>query len=227
MIRRLAGVVSRPRTTLAEVVLAPKWAVTWSVILGIWALAGAGLLSTDVGRQALVDERVRAVEAFGGTIDDVEYASLEASPPWWVYAASGSRMLLTPPVTLITAVAVWLAARRDGTDATFSQALALVVHANVALLVGQLIATPLHYVRESLTSPLHLAAILPLMEEGSPQARFFGTMDLFALWWAGLLAVGLSVLTGQRVGRYLAPLAAVFAVFAAVVAVAVMAMGGA
>ena len=227
MIRRFADVVSRPRVTLAKVVKAPAWLATWLVILLVWAVVGGSLLSTDIGQQALVDERVRVVETFGGTVSDEEYARLQAAPPWWVYLSSGSRTLLTPPATLVAAVAIWVAARRDGAAASLSQALAIAVHASVALLVGQLIATPLHYVRESLTSPLNLAAILPFMEQGSPQARFFGTMDLFALWWAGLIAVGLSVLTGRRVGRYLAWIAALFAVFAAVVAVTVAVMGGA
>ena len=75
----------------------------------------------------------------------------------------------------------------------FSQALAIVVHASVVLLVGQVIATPLHYVRESLTSPLNLAAVLPLMQDGTAPTRFAGTLDLFALWWAVLL--GIVVLT--------------------------------
>jgi len=227
LIRRLLGVVSRPRATLSEVAQTPAWLATWFIILGIWAVLGGWLLSTDVGQQALIDERVRVVETFGGTVTDSEYAALQASPPWWIYLSSGNRTLLAPPATLVTAVAMWLAARRDGARATFSQALGLVVHASVVLLVGQVIATPLHYVRESLTSPLNLAAVLPFMGQGSPQARFFGTMDLFALWWAGLLATGLSVLTGQRAGRYLKPIIAVFAVFAAVIAVASMVTGGA
>jgi hypothetical protein len=85
--------------------------------------------------------------------------------------------------------------------------------------VGQLIATPLHYVRESLTSPLNLAAVLPLMEAGTAPTRFAGTLDLFALWWAVLLAMGLSVLTGRQTSRYLWSIAALYVVFAAVVAV--------
>ena len=47
------------------------------------------------------------------------------------------------------------------------QALSIVVHATVVLLIGQVIVTPLHYVRESLTSPLNLAAALPAMDDGA------------------------------------------------------------
>ena len=107
----------------------------------------------------------------------------------------------------------------------FQQALAIVVHASVVLLLGQLIATPLHYVRESLTSPLNLAAVLPLMEDGTAPARFFGSLDLFALWWAGLLAIGLSVLTRRRTMRYVWSIAGVYLAFAAVVAGLTTAVG--
>jgi hypothetical protein len=225
--RRMAGVVLHPRTTLAGLVGAPTWIGTWSVILVIWAVCGGWLLSTAVGQQALVDERVRVIEAFGGTVSDVEYAGLQAQPPWWVYFTSGSRLLLLPVTTLAVALGLMGAARLEGVSASLPQALALVVHASVVLVLGQLVATPVHYVREALTSPLNLATMLPAVEAGTVAARFFGTMDVFAVWWTGLLALSLSVLTGRRFRRYLWPLAALYLGFAAVAAAVTAAMGGA
>jgi hypothetical protein len=222
LIRRLAGVVLRPRATLAALVAAPAWVTTWAVILTVWAACGSWLLSTTVGQQALVDERVRVIESLGGTVSDAHYEQMQAAPPWWVYFTSGGRLLLFPLTTL--AVAALLVPTGH---ATMTQAVALAVHASVPLVIGQVIATPIHYVRESLTSPLNLAAVLPLIEAGSLPARFFGTIDLFAVWWAGLLAVGLSVLTGQRASRFAWRLAALFLVFAAVSATVTAAMGGA
>jgi hypothetical protein len=217
----------RPRVTLAGVVAEPTWLATWSVILIIWAICGGWLLSSDVGRQALVDERVRVVESLGGVVTDADYAAMQANPPWWVYFTSGGRLLLFPLTTIAVAACVLVAARWAKVRATLTQALAVSVHTSVPLVLGQIVATPLHYVRESLTSPLNLAAVLPLMEAGTPQARFFGTMDLFAMWWAGLLALGLSALTGQQARRYAWRLAALFLVFAAVSATVTVALGGA
>jgi len=225
--RRIAGVLIHPRDTLVELVKRPAWVDTWFAILIVWALCGAALLSTEVGQQALVDERVRVIETIGGAVSDNAYAALQSKPPWWVYLTSGGRLLLTPELTLLTALAIAGVARLDGTRASFRQALAITVHASVPLAVGQLIATPLHYVRESLTSPLNLAAILPLMEEGTWPARLFGTIDLFALWWGALLALGLAVLTGRRVERYAGPLFAIYFGFAAVVASVIAVIGGA
>jgi hypothetical protein len=226
VIRRIAGILTRPRATLTALGQRPVWAGTWVFILGTWAACGGWLLSTDIGRQALVDEQVRVVESVGGIVTDEAYAAMLARPPWWVYFTSGGRLLLTPPATLLVAAALWLVGRMEGAAATWRHALAVAVHASIVLLLAQLIATPLHYVRESLTSPINMAAILPLMEEGTVPARFFGSIDLFAVWWATLLAIGLSVLTRQRVTRYAMPLAAIFAAFAAVVAAVTAVLGG-
>ena len=227
MIRRIAGVVSRPRATMAELVAQPAWMATWLVVLLGWALCGGWLLSTDVGRQAVIDENVRVSESFGRNITDAEYAALLAQPPWWTYLTSGGRLLLTPVVTLLTAMAVWVVARRAGSEASWQQALAIVVHASVVLLLGQVITTPLHYVRESLTSPLNLAAVLPGMTEGTIPTRFFGSLDFFVMWWCGLLAMGLAALTRRRTTRYAVVLGLFYAGFAAVIAATVAALGGA
>ena len=227
MIRRVAGIIFRPRAILAELVTRPAWMATWVFILIVWAAVGGWLLSTDIGQQALVDERVRVVETFGGEVSDQAYDALLVSPPWSVYVTSGGRLLLTPIATLAAAVTVWAVARRDGARARFVQALAVAVHTSIVLLLGQLIATPLHYLRESLTSPLNLAAVLPLMVEGSFQARLFGTLDLFALWWAGLLAAGIAALTGRGAGRYLTAILIGYTGLAAGVAALIAIMGGA
>jgi len=225
--RRLAGVVLYPRTTLAGLVAAPTWIGTWFAILVIWAVCGGWLLSTDVGQQALVDERVRVVEALGGTVSDVEYAGLQAQPPWWVYFTSGNRLLLLPVTTVAAALGLMGVARLDGVSTTVSQAMALAVHATMVLLLGQVLATPMHFIREALTSPVNVATLLPLVEDGTVAARFFGAMDVFAVWWMGLLALSLSVLTGRRLWRYAGPLAALYLGFAAVAAAVIAVMGGA
>lgn len=191
---RVAGVLFRPRKRLAEIVARPTWAVPWVLILVVWAGCGAWLLSTAVGRQALVDERVRVVEAFGGTISDAEYARLQQTAPWLSYFTSGGRPLLAPPVTLLVGLALWVVCRAK---ASFTQALAVVVHASAVLALGQIVATPLHYGRESLTSPFNLASMLPFLDEGTAPARVLGAVDVFAIWWLWLIAVGGSLLSDR------------------------------
>lgn len=203
----------------------PHVVLTWAVVLGIWAASAGWLLSTPVGGQALVDERVRVIEALGGRVDDATYARMRASPPVWIYFTSGGRTLLTPPVTLAVAAALFAWMRRS-VPVTFVQALSVSVHATAALVVQQVVATPLHLVRESLTSPFNLAALLPFFNEGSPAARFFGTIEVFALWWVVLLAIGCATLAGRPARAFLGPLAGVYVGGAAVVAGAVLLAGG-
>ena len=57
--RRVTGVLRHPRATMAEVVQHPAFITTWVVVLLVAAVCGGLLLSTPIGQQALVDERVR------------------------------------------------------------------------------------------------------------------------------------------------------------------------
>jgi hypothetical protein len=84
--------------------------------------------------------------------------------------------------------------------------------------VQQVVATPLHYLSESLTSPTNVAAVLRVFDEGSWAARLFGTIDIFGLWWMVLLGVGLAAVTGKPTRRYVWRLAAVYLSVAAIVA---------
>jgi len=196
----------------------------WALLLALWGGAAWVLLSSPVGRQALVDERVRMTEAVGGTVSDAEYATLRAHPPYWVYLSSGGRALLFPAVTLALATGLYLWIGRRG--AGFVATLSVAVHASVALVAQQLVSTPLHFVRESLTSPFNLAALLPFFDEGSLPARFFGTVELFGLWWIWLLAAGCAALAGRRTREFIMPLTGVYVGIAALIAAFVVLTGG-
>ena len=89
--QRIVGVLWHPQKTMAEVVRRPTFAVAWVVLLAVMAVCAFALLSTGVGQQALVDERVRVTEALGGRVDDAAYAALQDYPPWLMYLTSGGR----------------------------------------------------------------------------------------------------------------------------------------
>jgi len=224
--RRVIGVLWHPRQTMAEVVARPTFMAAWVFLLAVLAVCAFALLSTAVGRQALVDERVRVVEALGGRVDDVAYAALQANPPWLVYLTSGGRLLLTPMITLLGAAGLMALAALDGAKVRYVVALAVTVHASVVLAVQQIVATPLHFVRESLTSPTNVGGLLPMLAEGSLPARWLGSIDWFGLWWIWLLAVGLGAATGKSGRRYLVRLLLAY-VGVAALAAAVFAVLGA
>ena len=224
--RRVTGVLLHPRSTMAEVVRHPAFITTWVVVLLAVAFCGGLFLSTPVGGQALVDERVRVTEALGSRVDDAAYARLQANPPLSVYLTSGGRLLLTPPVTIVVAAGLLILARVDGSGLPFMTALAITVHATVVLALQQIIATPVHYVYESLTSPSTVAGILRVFDEGTWPARLFGTIDVFGLWWMWLLSVGLAAATAKPARRYWWRLVAVYLGVAALVAAVFAVMGG-
>lgn len=238
--RRVTGVLVHPRTTMAEVVRHPAFITTWVVVLLVVAVCGGLLLSTPIGQQALVDEHVRVTEALGGRVDDVSYDQLRQNPPVSIYLTSGGRLLLTPPVTMAVALGLMMLARfeRDprhaesasrnlgGGRMTFVTALAITVHATVVLALQQVVATPLHYVSESLTSPTNVAGLLRLFDEGSWPQRLLGAVDAFGLWWMWLLAVGMGAATGRPARRYIWKLLAVYLGIAAIVAAVFAVRGG-
>lgn len=223
---RVTGVLVHPRATMAEVARHPAFITTWVVVLLAVTVCGGLLLSTPVGQQALVDERVRVTEALGGRVDDAAYARLQADPPLTAYLRTGGRLLLTPPITLLVAAGLWVLARMDGAAVSFVTALAIAVHASVVLALQQIVATPLHYVQESLTSPTTVAGVLRLFDEGTWPARLFGTIDVFGLWWMWLLSIGLAAATQQPGRRYLWRLVAVYIGVAAIVAAVFAVVGG-
>jgi hypothetical protein len=133
---------------------------------------------------------------------------------------------MAPPVTLVAGLILMALARLDGATFGVAAALAVTVHASVVLVLQQFISVPLQYLRESVTSPTNLAALLPMIEDGSFGARVFGAVDVFGLWWIWLLALGVSAATGRPARRYAWRLLAVYLGFALVMAAVLAAAGG-
>ncbi len=151
--RRVVGVLWHPRQTMAAVVRDPSFITVWMVVLLVVAACGVSILSTAVGRQALVDERVRTTEMIGGRVDDAAYAAWLAHPPISAYLTSGGRVLVTPLATLIVALALVGLAGIERTPVSFVVALAIVVHATTVLALQQVVAVPAQLVARVVGQP--------------------------------------------------------------------------
>jgi hypothetical protein len=206
---------------MAAVVREPSFLTVWTVVLLTVAACAVSILSTDVGQQALVDERVRTTEMIGGSVNDAAYAALLASPPLSAYVTSGGRVLVSPLATLIVAVGLVGWAALDGARIRFVVALAIVVHATTVLALQQVVAVPAQLVRESLGSPTSLATLMPMVQDGTWLARLLGVVDVFGVWWMVLLAMGLAAATGRSTMRWVVRLSAAYLIIAATVASAV------
>lgn len=221
----LTGVLFRPRHTMATAVTHPRVATPWLFVMALWLLPAAWLLSTPVGRQALVDEHVRITEAFVGSVSDAQYATLQQTPPFTSYL-TGTRLLLLPLVTLLVAVGLAQTARFQQATLPWVAALSVSVQASLVLGIQQAVITPLMFLRESVTNMTNLATVLPSIEDGSLPARLFGSIDMVALWWGALLAFGLSAATGRPARQYAGPMLALYLGVAAFLVVVMVMRGG-
>jgi hypothetical protein len=241
---RVYGVIRRPRTTFTAIIASPdpSRAVAWAPVLIattlITFMCSAGFLSTEVGRQALVDQWERTSLAFGQAVDDAQYARMEdRAATGGTNLAYAAVMALASGPALAFALAALLyfvlnrlagdsrGAGPTGPGASYVQVLSVVVYAGVILALRQVIATPIEYVRESIASPTTLVQFFTMLDEASPVARFLGVIDLFVVWWIVVLAIGTSVLY-QRSTRGLALVFAGAYVAVALLAALAMAVSG-
>lgn len=192
---RVVGTLRSPRAVFQHVIARPRWADVMVAATAVTLVCGVALLSTEVGRLAFVDQLERTAFAFGQDVDDVQYAGFEElSENGARYAVVKS--IVTGPVLAFGAAAVvfTIFSAGLGGTATYRQALAVTAHAGVILALRDAIGAPVSYARETLGSPATLTMFVPIFDEASAAARFFGAIDLFVVWWVVLVAIGVSLL---------------------------------
>ena len=143
---RVVGIIRHPRQTLQEVASHPTWV---SLLVGLTvatAAAGALVSGTEVGQLALVDQWERTVLAFGEPIDDARYAELQAWSRRGPAVAAASAVVAGPGVAVAVSLLAFGWLRHKTAPVSYSQVLAVVVHAGVILALGRMVAAP-HGVR--------------------------------------------------------------------------------
>ena len=224
---RVIGIIRRPRATFQGVVASPRWGVLLATLFLINTGVNAALLATPVGRQALVDQWERTALAFGQEVDDRRYAEFQdLSRRGVAYAAA--TQLLRGPVAAFALAALLSAgfavvARQK---AAYRQVLAIVVYSAVILTLREVVAAPVNYARESISSPTTLVQVFAVSNPASPVARFFGLIDVFVVWWLAVLAIGLGVVYARRPWPIAVTLAGVYGVVALVLAATMAVLGG-
>ena len=224
---RIAGVVHAPRTTFARVIESPRWIGVLALTTAVTFFSAAALLETETGRLALMDQWERTAVAFGQPVDDARYAMFErASEQGAAYAALTA--LASGPL-LVLGVSILLFAVFNGMlhgNARFLQVVAITAYAGVILALRQVIAAPLDYARETLASPAAANLLFPTLDEASPLARFLGVIDLFIIWWAATLAIGVAVLYRRRARSLVLGFIGAYLAVAALLALAMAVAGG-
>lgn len=199
LLSRMVGVLTSPRATFVQVATHPSWVGALLLTAGVVTLTSALLFATPVGRQALLDQRVDTLEGFGQTVDDARYTLLQAHTTQLAVEQIGVYAVGLPVATLAIAWLghAWLGGKAAGTS--LAQALAVTAHAGAVIVARFLVLSPWNYLRESLGSPLNASVAFPAIDEGGFLSSFLGSLDLFAVWWAVVLATGLAVLYHQKV----------------------------
>jgi len=185
---------------------------------------GVALMETAVGRQALVDQWERTAAAFGQPVDDAGYARLEELGENGSAGYAIVNALISGPVVAFGVAALLFLVFRG--DATFRQVLTVSTYAGVILALRQVIAAPVSYLRESTASATTLGSLFSTVDEASPVARFLGAVDVFVIWWAIVLAIGVSVLYQRRARTVAVTFVGVYAALALLLAIAMAVTGG-
>jgi hypothetical protein len=196
-------------------------------LLAITAVSQALLFGTEVGQVALVDQWERTALAFGLPVDDARYTELQTLSQSGPLYGVASAVATGPVLTLVLACAVFLLFR-PGRDrpVSFSQVLAVTAHASVILALREVLSVPVSFMREATGGATSLGLWFPGLDAASFGGRFVGALDVFVMWWAVLLAIGVGVLYGREARKVAAAFLGVYAGVALLIAVTMSALGG-
>jgi hypothetical protein len=212
-------VLLSPRDTYAAVAARPRSLGVLAVVLTVVILAQGVFLSTEVGQQAVLDQQVRTMEAFGITLPDEAYAQMEASVERAPLTGGISALVFWPlMMAIIAGLLTGVFTMLLGGAATFKHVFAVVAHSSVVIVVQQLFSMPLSYARGEFASA-NLGVFVPMLEETSFLATFLSAIDLFMVWWAVNVAIGVGVLYKRRTGAIANSLLAIYVVIALIYAV--------
>lgn len=219
LLARVSGVVVSPRATFADVAARPRALGVLALCMVVVISGVFVLLSTDVGREASLDQQVRMLESFGVKLDDTQYAQLEARADNARYWAAAGQLVGIPVVALmLSGLFLGVFNAILGGDATFKQVFAVIAHAGVITALATAFALPLDYARETMSSPTTLGVFVPFLDESAFLSRLLGSIDLFQIWALVTLSIGLAVLYKRRTGPIVTGMLVVYAVIVLAVA---------
>ena len=225
--QRVLGMIVSPFPTFEAVVSRPKWfgVLAFTTLLG--ALAWFTFLSTDVGRQAFIDQQIHQREAWGQPVTPEILQGIERMAPMMRFIVPGSTFLVGPIfVVVIAGVLYGLFGAMLGGGGSFKQTFAVVAHAGVVPAIASLGVLALNYARETMSSATNLAVFVQMLPEESFVVRFLGIIDLVWVWYLIVLAIGLGVLYRRKASSIAYTFLGLYLVIALIIAGARSALGG-
>jgi hypothetical protein len=190
--------IRSPYATLSSVVNQPRSLDLAVLVIVVATVCSVGFLLTNVGRLAALDQEVRQLESIGSVITEARYAELRQLLPYRPVISAAAIIVGWPLMWIATAFVVRAIGNRATRQATFAQVFTVVVHASSVFALRAIVATPINYARESLGGATSLGTLVPGFGDSTFVARLFGALDIFVVWWAVLIAMGLSILYQSR-----------------------------
>lgn len=223
LVARFVGVITSPRETFTAVAAKPRWLGMMVLVTVLMAVLVAGYQATAVGQQAFLDKAAEG-NAFSGPPSAEALKATEKIAGYMPYITAVSIVVIGPLVTLLMAgIAFAVFTAFGGGQATFKQVFAVCTHSGAIGVLGQLIVTPVNYMRGTMDSPMNLAVFFPMLDAGSFLAKALGSFELFRVWSVFALAIGLGVVYRKKTG----PIAVTLFVVYAIIAVAIAAVSAA
>jgi hypothetical protein len=217
---RVLNVFLSPRDAYAAVAARPRAFGVMVVVLVVMIAAQATFLSSDVGRNAALDQQVSTMRSFGMNVTDQMVQQMETRMAYAPYTTAVSLIIFVP--LLAAAVAGILLAIFTvvtGGGATFKEVFAVVAHSQLIGALQQVFSLPIMYARGEMTSPTKLAVFLPMLDDNGFAYYLLSAIDLFYLWSCINVAIGIAVLYKRRTGPIAAVLLGIYAVIAVIIAV--------
>lgn len=227
LVQRLIGMIVSPQTTFESVVARPKVLGVLLITTVFIALVWFTFLSTEIGRQAFVDQQIQQAERWTGTVTPEQIQAQERMAPMMRIIIPVSTLVIAPIfVVVIAGVLYGVFAAVMGGGGTFKQVMAVVTHAGVVSTVASAGVMVLNYVRQTMSSATNLGVFVQFLPENSFVVRFLGIIDLVWVWYLVVLAIGLGVLYRRKTGTIAWSFLGLYLVIALIIAGARSAMGG-
>ena len=218
LLTRLIGVLFSPRETFAAIVARPKWLGAVTVVGLIMGAATFAQLSTDIGKELALDQQVSAVEAFGVTISDEQYAQMERSMENARYTSPIFTIFAIPLFMTISAGILHLMfGLIGGGNGTYKQVYAISAHTAIISAL-QLVFTTIVTLAAGRAAGANLSVFTPTLEDTTFVYKFLSYIDVFYVWSTLVTAIGLGVLYKRRTGPIAMVLFGIYFVIAALIA---------
>jgi hypothetical protein len=225
---RFFGILTSPRDTFTSVAAHPKWFGMLALTVVLIAFFTALPLTTEDGRQAMLDQQISTMKSFGMTVTPEVEAKMEqraASMPY----TTGISVLVVSPIfaALIAGILFAIFNAALGGEASFKGIFSVIVHAGVISSIAAIFSGVINYFRGGTGSVTTVASLLPMISDQSFAGHFLGAIDVFMIWYVVVLAIGLAVLYRRRTQPIAFSLFGLYAVIAIVIALVKSRTGGA